>query len=79
MYTSFGDGIILKNKDIIAIFDVGTIKASNQNRRLKYIMDKKKFDGKSIVLIDTEDETQENVFSNISVSTLKKRIEKGLF
>ena len=78
MYTHVGDGIILKSKEIIGIFDVKAINASRQNKRIQFNMKEKKLDGKSIILMGNDGNYKEEV-SKISVSTLKKRIEKGLF
>lgn len=34
MYTHIGNGIILKTKDIIGIFDINTIQTSRDNKRI---------------------------------------------
>ena len=78
MYTHVGDGIILKNKGIIGIFDIKTIYASRENKRIQFNIKERNLDGKSIILMDNNGKYVEEV-SKISVSTLKKRVEKGLF
>ena len=78
MYTHIGDGVILKSKDIIGIFDMRTIESSRENKRIQFEIQEKKAEGKSVILM-AEGEKYVNVFSPISVATLKKRIEKGLF
>ena len=78
MYTHIGDGVILKSKDIIGIFDMKTISASRENKKIQFEIQEKKVEGKSVILMEQEDKFV-NIFSPISVLTLKKRIEKGLF
>ena len=78
MFTHIGDGVILKTKNIIGIFDIKTINASRENKRLQFEMKEKKLDGNSIILMQENDEYINQV-SQISVSTLKKRVEKGIF
>ena len=78
LFTHIGDGVILKTKNIIGIFDIKTINASRENKRLQFEMKEKKLDGNSIILMQENDEYINQV-SQISVSTLKKRVEKGIF
>ena len=78
MYTHVGNGVILKSKEIIGIFDMKTIEASRENKRIQFNLKEKNLEGKSIILMTNGDKFVEEV-SQISVYTLKKRIEKGLF
>ena len=78
MYTHIGDGVIIKSKDIIGIFDMKAIETSRENRKIQFEIKEKKAEGKSVILME-QGERYENIFSPISVATLKKRIEKGLF
>ncbi len=78
MYTHIGNSLILKNKDIIGIFDKKTIDASRENKRIQFQMKDLKEDIKSIILLQ-ENERYIEIFSQISSATLKKRIEKGIF
>lgn len=78
MYTHVGNGVILKSKEIIGIFDMKTIEASRENKRIQFNLKEKNLEGKSIILMSNGDKFVEEV-SQISVYTLKKRIEKGLF
>ena len=77
MYTHVGDGIILKSKDIIGVFDMKTINASRENKRIQFNLKERNLEGKSVILMGADGKYVEEV-SKISVATLKKRIEKGL-
>lgn len=77
MFTHIGDGIILKSKDIIGIFDMKTINTSRENKRIQFELKEKNLDGKSVILLQDKDKIT-NLVSQISVATLKKRIEKGI-
>ena len=78
MFTHVGDGVILKTKDIIGIFDMKTINASRENKRIQFEIKEKKLEGNSVILVE-ENDRFENQVSQISVATLKKRVEKGIF
>ena len=78
MFTHVGDGVILKSKDIIGIFDMKTINASRENLRIQFELKEKNLDGNSVILLQENDRFVNQV-SLISVATLKKRIEKGIF
>lgn len=77
LFTHIGDGIILKSKDIIGIFDMKTINTSRENKRIQFELKEKNLDGKSVILLQDKDKVT-NLVSQISVATLKKRIEKGI-
>ena len=78
MFTHVGDGVILKNKDIIGVFDMKTINASRENKKIQFEIKEKKLEGNSVILMK-ENDGFINQVSQISVATLKKRIEKGIF
>ncbi len=82
MYTHIGNGNILKTKDIIGVFDIRTIEASRNNKRICYELNRKygeqKLYAKSVVLMQSKDDYTEEI-SQVAVSTLKKRLEKGFF
>ena len=78
MYTHIGNSLILKNKEIIGIFDTKTIEASRENKRIQFQMKDLKENIKSVILLQEKDKYIE-MFSQISPATLKKRIEKGIF
>ena len=78
MYTHIGNNLILKNKDIIGIFDKKTIDSSSrENKRIQFQMKDLKENIKSVILLQEEDRYVE-IYSQISTATLKKRIEKGI-
>lgn len=77
MYLHIGKNNILLFKDIIGIFDLETIKNSEENKKLMQktnILD----DSKTLIITNKKNETKE-VVSNISILTLQKRIIKGTF
>ena len=71
MYTHVGNGVILKSKEIIGIFDMKTIEASRENKRIQFNLKEKNLEGKSIILMTNGDKFVEEV-SQISVYTLKR-------
>lgn len=77
MYTHIGDNLIIKNRDVIGIFDVKSIEASRENKRVQFEMKENNLTGKSVILMQDGKKYKET-FSPISVSTLKKRLEKGI-
>jgi hypothetical protein len=77
VYLHIGKNNILLFKDIIGIFDLETIKNSEENKKLMQktnILD----DSKTLIITNKKNETKE-VVSNISILTLQKRIIKGTF
>lgn len=75
MYVHIGNGKMIKEKDIIGIFDEKTIEASRENKRIQFYLAQNHLKGKSIILREqTKGEYKEEV-SDISVVTLKKRLE----
>ena len=77
MYTHIGNNLILKNKDIIGVFNKKTIDSSRENKRIQFQMKDLKENIKSVILLQEEDRYVE-IYSQISTATLKKRIEKGI-
>ncbi|MBQ9315049.1 MAG: DUF370 domain-containing protein [Clostridia bacterium] len=88
MYTHVGNGMILKNKDVIGIFDMKTIQSSRENKRIQFELKNKKIidnnsqsktlEIKSVILMDKGNNEYIEEISPIAVSTLKKRLEKGI-
>lgn len=78
MYTHIGNGTIIKNKDVIGVFDMKTIQSSRNNLRIQHHLKEKNLEGKSVILKETKEGTFEEVVSDIAVSTLKKRLAKGI-
>ena len=75
MYTHIGNGNIIKNKNVIGIFDIKTIEASRNNLRIQYKLKEKNLTGKSVIVRETENGEYDEEVSEIAVSTLKKRFE----
>lgn len=75
MYTHIGNGNIIKNKNVIGIFDMKTIEASRNNLRIQYKLKEKNLTGKSVILKETKNGEYDEEVSEIAVSTLKKRFE----
>ena len=78
MYTHIGNGMIVKNKDVIGVFDWKTIQESKQNKRIQYQLQQKKLTGKAVIVKEIENGEATELVSDISVATLKKRLEKGI-
>ena len=78
MYTHIGNGNIIKNKDVIGVFDWETIQSSRNNLRIQFQFKEKNQKGKSIIIKEIEKGKYQEEVSDIAVSTLKKRLEKGL-
>lgn len=76
MYTHIGNGMIIKNKDIIAIFDMKTIQSSRENKRIQFKIKENNLNGKSVILKEISKNNYDEYVSEIAVSTLKKRFER---
>ena len=78
MYTHIGNGNIVKTKDVIGIFNRETIEASRNNLRIQFYLKQNELMGKSIILREAKKGVYQEEVSNIAVTTLKKRLEKGI-
>ncbi len=74
MYVHIGNNIILNKNDIVAIFDINVLKESRNNLRINNIIKARKLQNDSSVIIK---KNGEEIITNISVSTLKKRLDKA--
>ena len=78
MYVHIGNNEILNKNDIIAVIDVKTLKVSRVNLRLiNKLKERNKKDDESVIIIQKGKE-QKEIFSNISIFTLRKRLEKNI-
>lgn len=78
MYVHIGNNEILNKNDIIAVIDVKTLKESRVNLRLiNKLKERNKRDDESVIIIQKGKE-QKEIFSNISIFTLRKRLEKNI-
>ncbi len=78
MYVHIGNNEILNKNDIIAVIDVKTLKESRVNLRLiNKLKERDKKDDESVIIIQKGKE-QKEIFSNISIFTLRKRLEKNI-
>lgn len=77
MYTHIGDSLIVKTRDVIGVFDIKSIESSRENKRIQFEMKENNVTGKSVILMQDGKKYKE-IFSQISVNTLKKRLEKGI-
>ena len=75
MYTHIGNGNIIKNKNVIGIFDMKTIEASRNNLRIQHKLKERNLTGKSVIVKETKNGEFDEEVSEIAVSTLKKRFE----
>ena len=74
MYVHVGENVILKTEDIIGFLDVDTLKKSRSNLRILNMLKNKGPEIKTVIITEKKGETVE-VFSIISTTTLKNRIE----
>ena len=78
MYVHIGNNEILNKNDIIAILDIKAIKESRTNLRLINLLNERnKKDDETVIILQNGKE-QKEIFSNISVLTLRKRLEKNI-
>lgn len=78
MYVHIGNNEILNKNDIIAVINVKTLKESRVNLRLiNKLKERNKKDDESVIIIQKGKE-QKEIFSNISIFTLRKRLEKNI-
>ena len=78
MYVHIGNNEILNKNDIIAVIDVKTLKESRVNLRLiNKLKERNKKDDESVIIIQ-KGKAQKEIFSNISIFTLRKRLEKNI-
>ena len=78
MYLHIGNNDMVFVRIVIGVFDLEKIKDSKYNKKfLSKISDKSMKDNKTVVLT-IEDGLLKSYFTNISVMTIKKRIEKGI-
>lgn len=78
MYVHIGNNEILNKDDVIAILDVKTIMESRQNLRIINKLKERNDPADQSVIIVQRGKNEENIFTNIAVSTLKKRLEMDL-
>lgn len=78
MYVHIGNNEILNKNDIIAILDIKAIKESRTNLRLINLLNERNKKDDETVIILQKGKEQKEIFSNISVLTLRKRLEKNI-
>ena len=76
MYVHIGNDVMLKSKDIIGIFDVETLKQSRSNLRILNMLKDKSSDIKSVIIVERGSKIEE-IFTIISATTIKNRIDKN--
>lgn len=75
MFLHIEDERLISISDIVGIFDLSELTKNKENRNFTFrFEDEDKF--KKTVIIINKNGKLENVFSNLSVSTLEKRINK---
>lgn len=78
MYVHIGNNEILNKNDIIAVINVKTLKESRTNLKLiNKLKERNRKDDESVIIIQKDGE-QKEIFSNISIFTLKKRLERKI-
>lgn len=79
MYVHIGNDDILNRDDIIAIFDVKTILETRTNLRIINMLKERNMPGDQAVIIIQKGNKQECIFTNIAVSTLRKRLNQNAY
>ncbi len=74
MFLHIGESQLIKWRDIIGIFNLDTLKDSEENTRFLRKIDDDIKDEKTLIL--TQDKDVKIYLSNISTNTISKRIEK---
>lgn len=78
MYLHIGNNDMVLVRDVIGVFDIDKLKERKENKKfLQNITEKEMKENKTMVLTD-EDGALKHYCTNISVMTIKKRIEKYL-
>ena len=78
MYVHIGNDEILNRDDIIAVLDLNKICESRQNLRIINEMKARNNSADQSVIIIQRGNKEEKIFSNIAVSTLRKRLSGNL-
>ena len=68
----------MNKNDIIAILDIKAIKERRTNLRLINLLNERNKKDDETVIILQKGKEQKEIFSNISVLTLRKRLEKNI-
>ena len=79
MYVHIGNDEILNRDDIIAILDLSQISQSRQNLRIINEMKARNNPNDQSVIIIQKGDKEEKVFTNIAVSTLRKRVSTNAY
>lgn len=79
MYVHIGNDEILNRDDIIAVLDLSQIKQSRQNLRIINEMKERNNPNDQSVIIIQKGNKEERVFTNIAVSTLRKRLSTNAY
>lgn len=79
MYVHIGNDDILNRDDIVAILDVKTVLESRNNLKIINKLKERNLDSDQTVIIINKGNKQEYIFSNIAVSTLRKRLNQNLY
>ena len=79
MYVHIGNDEILNRDDIIAVLDLNKICESRQNLRIINEMKARNNPNDQSVIIIQKGDKEEKVFTNIAVSTLRKRLSTNAY
>ena len=79
MYVHIGNDEILNRDDIIAVLDLSQIKHSRQNLRIINEMKARNNPCDQSVIIIQRNDKEERIFTNIAVSTLRKRLSTNAY
>ena len=79
MYVHIGNDEILNREDIVAILDLSQIRQSRQNLRIINEMKVRNNSNDQAVIIIQKGDKEERIFTNIAVSTLRKRLSTNAY
>lgn len=79
MYVHIGNDEILNRDDIIAILDLAKVCESRQNLKIINEMKLRNNPADQSVIIVQKGNKEEKIFTNIAVSTLRKRLSTNVY
>ena len=78
MYLHIGNNDMVLVRNVIGVFDLDKIKNNNNNSKFLSKITEKEIKENKTVVLTIENGLLKPYYTNISVMTIKKRIERGL-
>ena len=79
MYLHIGNNDMVLIRNVIGVFDLSKIKDSKHNKKFFAKIPNKEIKDNKTLVLTTENGLLKPYYTNISVMTIKKRIEKNSF